>query len=623
MRKSSNLGYVSYFRHRAIGFFLPILIACVWTSWVAAAEPPLSTDQISSLLKIGSKPEEIKKMAGDRGLAGALDDAALQKLKDSGADADLLVFLMNLGSNSAGEASEEGEEANSSPAQIVADDFDKLTFEEVKALAEKGNAHGEFHLGRRFEKGEGVEKDTEEAAKWYRKAAEQGHAAAQKSLGVMYIEGRGVEKDEAAGIDWLQKAAEQGDTETQGLLAFCYENGIGVERDLFLAAEWYKKAAERGSADAQVALGNCYVDGLGVGKDLGEAMFWFGKAAAQGDEGSMAYLAKVLPEAAKQGDPYSQNALGLCYLNGSGVTKDETEAVKWFRKAAEQEYAEAQNYLGECYVRGTGVEKDTEMALECFFNAMDQGHSKAKDSYMSLRHELAENGDADAQYFLGVLYWQGMTLTDNTQVPEKNTKEGMKWLLKAAAQNNSGAQHYIGLAYFNGDGVGLDYVEAAKWFRKAAEQGDASLQYKLGLNLYHGEFLPEDKTEAMIWLRKSAAQGNKDAIEKLEEIKNEKSPDVPEDKVRAEAERGDAYAQMVMGFRYSNGKGVKKDRKEAAKWFRKAAEQGDADGQYMLGSRLYYGDGVEKDEAEGVTWLRKAAAQEHKHAREFVEGLNE
>jgi TPR repeat protein len=40
---------------------------------------------------------------------------------------------------------------------------------------------------------------------------------------------------------------------------------------------------------------------------------------------------------------------------------------------------------------------------------------------------------------------------------------------------------------------------------------------------------------------------------------------------------GDADAQMDLGFCLANGKGVKKDRKEAAKWYRAAVKQGQSD----------------------------------------------
>ena len=46
---------------------------------------------------------------------------------------------------------------------------------------------------------------------------------------------------------------------------------------------------------------------------------------------------------------------------------------------------------------------------------------------------------------------------------------------------------------------------------------------------------------------------------------------------RAEAEQGDAGAQIVLGFMYKNDRGgVPQDDAEAVRWFRLAANQGDA-----------------------------------------------
>ncbi len=61
---------------------------------------------------------------------------------------------------------------------------------------------------------------------------------------------------------------------------------------------------------------------------------------------------------AESGDPKAQAELGFCYMSGTGVPKDEVEAVKWYRKAAEQGEARGQFSLGVCYENGMGVPKD-------------------------------------------------------------------------------------------------------------------------------------------------------------------------------------------------------------------------------------------------------------------------
>jgi TPR repeat protein len=47
---------------------------------------------------------------------------------------------------------------------------------------------------------------------------------------------------------------------------------------------------------------------------------------------------------------------------------------------------------------------------------------------------------------------------------------------KAAEQGDADAQLLLGIMYNNGEGVLQDYKEAVKWFRLAAEQGDANAQ---------------------------------------------------------------------------------------------------------------------------------------------------
>ena len=49
---------------------------------------------------------------------------------------------------------------------------------------------------------------------------------------------------------------------------------------------------------------------------------------------------------AESGDAQSQYALGLVYRYGIGVTRDAVLASVWFRKAAEQGNADAQYWLG-------------------------------------------------------------------------------------------------------------------------------------------------------------------------------------------------------------------------------------------------------------------------------------
>ena len=43
--------------------------------------------------------------------------------------------------------------------------------------------------------------------------------------------------------------------------------------------------------------------------------------------------------------------VGVCFQYGTGVEKDEEEAVKYYKIAADQGYVSAQNNLGETWIR--------------------------------------------------------------------------------------------------------------------------------------------------------------------------------------------------------------------------------------------------------------------------------
>ena len=57
------------------------------------------------------------------------------------------------------------------------------SLEQIRKLADEGNAEAQYKLGRMYEEGLGLPQDYKEAAKWYLKAAEKGNAQAQYKMG--------------------------------------------------------------------------------------------------------------------------------------------------------------------------------------------------------------------------------------------------------------------------------------------------------------------------------------------------------------------------------------------------------------------------------------------------------
>ena len=210
----------------------------------------------------------------------------------------------------------------------------------------------------------------------------------------------------------------------------------------------------------------------------------------------------------------------------------------------------------------------------------------AQEKVTELEHtkKLAKDGDAYAQYILGLIYFKG------EEVP-KDYKEAVKWYRRSAEQGYAPAQLNLGVMHHMGEGVPQDDKQAVKWYRKLAEkQGQVIAQYNLGLIHSKGYGSPEgpqDYKEAVKWYRKAA-------------------------------ELGHANAQCNLGTMLAwHRPGEPHDYKEAVKLFRMSAEQGHARAQNCLG-RMYLREGVFQDNKEAYAWFSTAKANGYREAESFL-----
>ena len=100
-------------------------------------------------------------------------------------------------------------------------------------------------------------------------------------------------------------------------------------------------------------------------------------------------------------------------------------------------------------------------------------HAWAELSFEETK-KLAEQGDTEAQYNLGRMYYSGEGVT-------QDYKQAFHWFQKPAEQGDTGAQFLLGFLYKNGLGVIESYEKAVHYYQKAAEKGFAGAQYELGL----------------------------------------------------------------------------------------------------------------------------------------------
>lgn len=97
---------------------------------------------------------------------------------------------------------------------------DSVSFDQLRSMAEKGDAAAQNALGLRYAIGDGVKLSEFEAVRWFNRAAEQGNVGAQSKLGSLYYSGRGVPQDLNRAYFWMVVASNGGDEASRALAPF-------------------------------------------------------------------------------------------------------------------------------------------------------------------------------------------------------------------------------------------------------------------------------------------------------------------------------------------------------------------------------------------------------------------
>jgi len=142
--------------------------------------------------------------------------------------------------------------------------------------------------------------------------------------------------------------------------------------------------------------------------------------------------------------------------------------------------------------------KSTDKAMA----AIQKGDFKAA---MSQLQPLADKGDPDAQFLLGMIYDAGKG------VPRDPAKAAT-WYQKAAEQKHTLGQLFLGVLYLGGEGVAKDAKQALRWFEPAAIAGNDQAQMYVGVMYAQGDGIRQDHEKAIDWLTRSAQQRNTRAM---------------------------------------------------------------------------------------------------------------
>ncbi|KAG9065917.1 hypothetical protein KI688_002214 [Linnemannia hyalina] len=298
-----------------------------------------------------------------------------------------------------------------------------------------------------------------------------------------------------------------------------------------------------------------------------------------------------------RGDMDAQVELGDAYETGKGLTMDHTSAMKYFRKAANRGHAMAQCRMGLLYLHGRGV---------------GQNHAKATEWFrMAAGQDLPQ-----AQCQLGLM-----------ESDRWNYSSAMTYFLKAAKHGHAESEVHIAMLFMTGQGVLKDYGEAIEWLRKAMEDdpGYDVAPFEMGMMYYQGRGVPLDFPKAEELFVKAGNLGNVDARRSLGVMYRNGQQGVARDFVRAmewlhkAADQNDMVSQFTLGVMYDNGEGVVRDSSKAMEWYLRAADRPHVEAYFCIGVLYYDGwGGLPRDLAKAKEWFNKAADIGHYEAKDYL-----
>ncbi|CAG8740646.1 1180_t:CDS:1, partial [Cetraspora pellucida] len=156
---------------------------------------------------------------------------------------------------------------------IGTDESNVAAFDLFLNAANKGDTIAQYFVGRCYDRGWNIKKNTEKSIDWYTKAAESGCAVAEYKLGDYYYKCENYSK----AFELFQSSAEKGNVMAIHALGIFYYKGYGTDVDTDKGFKLFEQAANIGHPTSQYDLAKCY-ECKGTIEDLKNALSWYQKA---------------------------------------------------------------------------------------------------------------------------------------------------------------------------------------------------------------------------------------------------------------------------------------------------------------------------------------------------------
>lgn len=435
-----------------------------------------------------------------------------------------------------------------------------------------------------------------------RQKAEEGDAISMYNLGYCLLNGDNIIRNPEEAMHWFLKASERNILQAVYSIGLLYDSRM--ELDEFVnddeAFLWYERAALKDFAPAQYMVGNFYELGIAVNKDINQACEWYTKALQQNDRNAQYALAcineerkrewrksfKLFLSAANQGHAQAQEKVGNYYKQGKGVVRDEREGIQWCAKAKKKynqdkqirskslifmKAQQCQLLLNQGDAVPSGVlssSENQEVMREEAKSTFDLGRefyeARNYQSAFQSFYEAARCGLPEAKYWLGICYYQGQGI-------KKDEREGIRLLFESADQDHIEAKLAIAHIYRTSEGrvIADDKEQWIYLYKEASKAGHPRViqelvDYYINEDSYsRGSRMFDEKKiiEYNNWVRTlPIAELDATVIFKIgrffleEKFYNFNSHAIPhaEKILKKTAEMGYAPAQFELGMLYGN-----------------------------------------------------------------------
>ncbi len=316
-----------------------------------------------------------------------------------------------------------------------------------------------------------------------RKFAEAGRATMQLAMGLMYANGsEGLARDPEAAAKWFRLAAEQGLPAAQHLLGQAFEYGEGVPKDLAEAVRWYRRAAAQGYKTSIRSLERHETPGGPHDPMVG---IWSGTVTMP----DVKIANSLVVELRLEDDTYVGQVTfdsvplrvvrcGIHLPDRRGVLESEAAVLGKLMLGLEG-HVGYDRWTGRFHLfdpakRGESVLFDPEwkggVSRDVFtLTRNDIARADLESGmgeYVRKLHEKAATGDTYAMFAIGMVFFQGQFNTP------KSMDTALTWFVRSAEMGCPEAMTMLGTLHLQGAGVAKDRDKGIALLRQAADAGD-------------------------------------------------------------------------------------------------------------------------------------------------------